>query len=292
MDRDPPTARPVARVIRAVSLVEGTDMPVRRAFAVHGGNFIDPFLMLDHFGPLAVTPKSEGFPPHPHRGFETVTYLFSGAIEHHDSVGGHAVIEPGDVQWMTAGAGIVHSETVSETVRQAGGMIEGLQLWVNLPRALRMTTPGHQYIPSSSLPEVADEARGMVARIIAGEVLGTTGAAVPRSPLSVALFTLEAGGTASIPLDPSHQAAVFVVEGSVAMGRERHHVEEAHTAVFAPGPGPIVLAAVDQTRLLYMAGLPLNEPVAARGPFVMATDGEARQAMLDYQAGRFGTIPA
>ncbi|RMF11009.1 MAG: pirin family protein [Alphaproteobacteria bacterium] len=281
------SARAVSRVIRSVALREGEDMPVRRAFAAHGNVFVDPFLMLDHFGPLEVGADSKGFPPHPHKGFETVTYMLSGQIEHRDSTGGHAVIGPGDVQWMTAGAGIVHSETPPEDFKKAGGTVEGLQLWVNLPRAEKSTPAGYQILRAGELGRGEDGVRGVRAIVVAGEALGAKGPARTRSPMTVAVLEMDAEATLS--LDPGEQAnaAVYVASGSLAAGRRRHHVRAGETAVFEAGPGPIALAACEPVLALYMAGVPLNEPVVARGPFVMSTEEEIRQAMQAYQAGNF-----
>jgi redox-sensitive bicupin YhaK (pirin superfamily) len=140
------------KILRSVHAIEGADMPVRRAFAAHGGVSLDPFLMLDHFGPARLTPASQGFPAHPHKGFETVTYMFSGGIEHNDSFGGHAVIGPGDVQWMTAGSGIVHSETPPDDMRHGDVTVEGLQVWVNLPKAKKLHAPGYVVLKGDELP--------------------------------------------------------------------------------------------------------------------------------------------
>lgn len=281
------SARTATRVLRSVFLMEGEDMPVRRAFAAHSNVFVDPFLMLDHFGPNEVGADSKGFPPHPHKGFETVTYMLSGEIEHRDSTGGHAVIGPGDVQWMTAGAGIVHSETPPEDFKKAGGTVEGLQLWVNLPKADKLTPAGYQILRTADLGKADDEVRGVRATVLAGDVLGAKGPARTRSPMTVAVLELDAEGTLSLDPGAEANAALYVASGSVAAGRDRHHVKAGETAVFEAGPGPVTLAAGEPALVLYVAGVPLNEPVVARGPFVMSTEGEVRQAILDYQSGNF-----
>ncbi|MEX1147380.1 MAG: pirin family protein, partial [Sphingomonadales bacterium] len=208
------TARKTARVIRAVHAIEGEDMPVRRAFAAHGNVFADPFIMLDHFGPADVGPSSRGFPPHPHKGFETVTYMLSGEIEHRDSTGGHAVIGPGDVQWMTAGAGIVHSETMPDAFKQRGGTVEGLQLWVNLPRADKATPASYQILRAADLGRARDPARGVEAVIIAGEMLGQSGPARTFTPMTVALISLDTEATIALDPGADHNAAVYVASGS------------------------------------------------------------------------------
>lgn len=285
-----PTARKTARVIRSVATMEGEDMPVRRAFAAHGNVFLDPFIMLDHFGPSEIGPLSRGFPPHPHKGFETVTYMLSGEIEHRDSTGGHAVIGPGDVQWMTAGAGIVHSETMPESMKQKGGTVEGLQLWVNLPRADKGTPASYQILRADDLGHAKDSVRGVDAIVLAGDVLGVSGPARTFTAMTVAILTLDGEGTIALDPGPDQQAAVYVVSGAIAAGRDRHHLNAGETAMFDAAPGPVTLAAAEPSMALYMAGSPIGEPVVARGPFVMTTDSEIRDAMQDYQAGRLSVL--
>lgn len=276
--------RPLTRVIRAVSGTEGEDMPIRRAFAAHGNVFIDPFIMLDHFGPSEIGPDSRGFPPHPHKGFETVTYMLSGEIEHRDSTGGHAVIGPGDVQWMTAGGGIVHSETPPEALKQSGGTVEGLQIWVNLPRANKETPAGYQILKADDLGHANSE--GVKVKVLAGDLLGVEGPARTHSPMTVAVLRLGAGSTVTLDPSPHAHAALYVARG--ALKTEGSDIARGHTAVFEAGAGQIALAASEDTLVLYMCGDPIGEPVVARGPFVMTTEGEVRQAMMDYQAGKFG----
>lgn len=278
--------RPLTRVIRAVSGMEGEDMPIRRAFAAHGNVFVDPFIMLDHFGPSEIGPLSKGFPPHPHKGFETVTYMLSGEIEHRDSTGGHAVIGPGDVQWMTAGGGIVHSETPPEALKQKGGTVEGLQIWVNLPKADKETPAGYQILKAADLGQT--EKQGVRAHVLSGRVMGAEGPARTHTPMTVAVLLFEAG--ASITLEPgvTENVALYVVRGSLTSGAKGSGIAEGHTAVFEAGAGGITLEAPEDTLVLHMAGEPIGEPVVARGPFVMTSEGEVRQAMLDYQAGKFG----
>jgi len=283
-------ARSIAKVIRSVSGMEGEDMPIRRAFAAHGNVFVDPFIMLDHFGPSEIGPGSRGFPPHPHKGFETVTYMLSGEMEHRDSTGNRAVIGPGDVQWMTAGAGIVHSETPPEAFKAQGGTIEGLQLWVNLPKADKEAPAGYQILKAEDLGQANDAMRGVSAIVLAGEVMGAQGPARTFTPMTVAVLTFDAEATLSLDPAPDQNAAIYVASGSLAMGRDRHHVKAGETALFEPDDHPITLAAGEPALALYMAGRPISEPVVARGPFVMSTEGEIRQAMLDYQSGKFGTV--
>lgn len=281
--------RPVARIVRAASTMEGADMPVRRAISAHAGLYPDPFLMLDHFGPAPVGPHSQGFPPHPHRGFETVTYMLSGGIEHNDSFGGHAEIGPGDVQWMTAGGGIVHSETIPQALREKGGTVEGLQLWVNLPRKDKGAKPGYQVIRGHELTDLAGAAPGVSGKLIAGPLLGREGPARSFSEMTVAVLELAQDAALDLDLDPTMNVAIYVAEGEIRTA-EGQEIGAAHSLFYSPGPGRIALSAVTPARILLMAGVPLGDPIVARGPFVMTTEGEIRQAMLDYQAGRFGAL--
>ena len=280
--------RPVSQILRAVSLIEGADMPVRRGFAAHGGVFLDPFLMLDHFGPAAIGPHSKGFPPHPHKGFETVTYMISGAIEHHDSFGGHAIIGPGDVQWMTAGSGIVHSETPPAELRQKGGAAEGLQVWINLPQGKKSLSPGYEMVRAAELPRYRGRTGDVEGLVIAGALPDAVGAVAPKSPLTLAVLTMAQGARFTLPLPSDWQAGIYVAHGALTAGDRT--AEAGHTLVFGKGDGDLAVAATKPSTILLMAGRPLDEPVVASGPFVMTTEGEVRQARLDYEAGKFGRL--
>lgn len=281
--------RPLARIIRAAATIEGADMPVRRALSAHAGVYPDPFLMLDHFGPAEVGPHTQGFPPHPHRGFETVTYMLSGAIEHNDSFGGHAEIGPGDVQWMTTGAGILHSETIPRHLQESGGTVEGLQIWVNLPKDKKAAEPGYQVIRGAELTDLAGAAPGVSGKLIAGTLFGRKGPARSFTEMTIAVLELAAGAWLDLDLPPAMNVAIYVAAGEVATADDTT-VAAARTLRFEPGEGRIVLRAHTPARLLLMAGVPLHEPAVARGPFVMTTEGEVRQAMLDFQMGRFGVL--
>lgn len=271
------------KILRSVHAMEGADMPVRRAFAAHGGVALDPFLMLDHFGPTRLTPKSQGFPAHPHKGFETVTYMFSGGIEHNDSFGGHAVIGPGDVQWMTAGSGIVHSETPPDDMRHGDVTAEGLQVWVNLPQAKKLSTPGYVVVKGGELPRYRSPDGKVEGLVIAGSLPGVVGAVEPKSPLTLAVIRLAAGGQFTLPLRPDWHAGVYVAKGAL------QGVTDGHTVIY-PAGDTIGIGAEQDSVVLLMAGKPIGEPVVAYGPFVMSTEGEIRQAMLEYQAGKFGRV--
>jgi redox-sensitive bicupin YhaK (pirin superfamily) len=271
------------KILRSVHAIEGADMPVRRAFAAHGGVSLDPFLMLDHFGPARLTPASQGFPAHPHKGFETVTYMFSGGIEHNDSFGGHAVIGPGDVQWMTAGSGIVHSETPPDDMRHGDVTVEGLQVWVNLPKAKKLHAPGYVVLKGDELPRYRSADGQVEGLVIAGTLPDVVGAVEPKSPLTLALIRIKAGGHFSLPLPDDWHAGVYVAKGALET------VTDGHTVIYPTGSTVDITAKQDSTVLL-MAGKPIGEPVVAYGPFVMSSEGEIRQAMLEYQSGKFGKV--
>jgi redox-sensitive bicupin YhaK (pirin superfamily) len=252
-------------------------------------DYLDPFLMLDHFGPDVVAPGEQGgLNPHPHRGFETVTVMLEGAMEHHDSQGNHGVIGPGDVQWMTAARGIVHAEYREGEFARRGGRLHGIQLWVNLPRVHKMREPGYQDLGAQRIPGVP--VQGGDVRVIAGSFGGVTGPAHTFTPLAVLHIRLQAGGSAGIPIADDWSAGAYVIRGSVAAGGQR--IGEREMGVFEPGAGRIELVADAACEVLLLAGRPISEPVVSWGPFVMTTREEIMQAQRDYALGRMGTLEA
>ena len=245
---------------------------------------LDPFLMLDEF----MTDKPEdylaGFPDHPHRGFETVTYMIHGAMEHKDSIGNRGRLGPGSVQWMTAGSGIIHSEMP----KQHDGLMWGFQLWVNLPAKLKMTKPRYQDIAPEKIPEV--EVGDARVRVVAGEIAGQRGP-VEGIAVDAQMLDVKLGGKVNATfrhlLPAGHAAFVYVFEGSVLVGASRTKVSRGELAVLGPGDALVAsVATSDDGRFLLLAGKPIGEPVARYGPFVMNTDAEIRQAISDYQTGR------
>ncbi len=254
-----------------------------------GVDYVSPFLMIDHFGPETIKPGDKGgLNPHPHRGFETVTFLLDGVMEHHDSNGGHGVIRPDGAQWMTAGAGIVHAEYREKTFAQEGGTVHGVQLWVNLPRRDKMTRPGYQDLPAASIPAVTVE--GGVVRVIAGEQAGTKGAAKTFTPMQVLHIRLAAGGRAELAVKAGWSALAYAMVGSAAVSGTA--LGERQMAVFANDGDGVVIEAHAPLEMLLLAGEPINEPVVSWGPFVMNTREEIVQARNDYAAGRMGTLEA
>ncbi|MCR4302348.1 MAG: pirin family protein [Sulfuricaulis sp.] len=286
--------RPVAEVVTSVQTLEGGGFPVRRPFPTARLPQVDPFLLFDHLGPVPWGPgEGIGAPDHPHRGFETVTYLLSGEMQHKDSAGNSGTLRPGDVQWMTAGAGVVHSELPSAAFMKSGGTMNGFQIWVNLPARAKMARPRYQDIPAERIPE-AESADGKVkVRVIAGESLGKAAVIDTHTPILYLHFTLQPGAEIVQPAPENYNALAYVITGEVRAGDENRAVREGQMARF--GGGGVVRLGVDvnaagPAELLLLAGQPLNEPVERHGPFVMNSREEIVQAIHDSQEGRMGKI--
>ncbi len=273
--------RTVMATIEAHRQTEGAGFVVRRPFPTPRLSQIDPFLLLDEMGPVDVEPgEAKGAPDHPHRGFETVTYVIEGATEHEDSAGNAGRIGPGAVQWMTAGSGVIHSEMPARELLTDGGRMHGFQLWVNLPQRDKLTAPHYQEFRADQIPTVAEA--GSVVRVIAGTYAGVTGPVVTHSPVSYFHVTLAADASATIAIPAEHTALVYTFGG--------------------PGDGTLRVFAADGDALrienpgvavgeyLVLAGAPLREPIARYGPFVMNTAAEIEEAIDDYRTGRFGLI--
>jgi quercetin 2,3-dioxygenase len=292
-------SRPVVDVVDAPSFLEGEGFKVRRATAGINLSLADPFLMLDHMGAVEYAPgEAKGAPDHPHRGFETVTYMMDGKIRHRDSYGGGGIITDGATQWMTAGSGVVHSEMPTEDLLQGGGLFHGVQLWVNLPAAQKWTPPAYQDLESAQVGLVASEDAGAVVRLIAGDLGGMSGPGVTRTPITYAHATLAPGARLRTRWRPEFNALAYVLSGRGTVGAERRPIHEAQLAVF--GDGAAVELGSDATQeekdragleVLLLGGLPIREQVSWYGPFVMNTKGEIIEAIEDYQAGRMGSIP-
>ncbi len=293
--------RPVERVVSAPSLLEGAGFPVRRPWPTREIGFreADPFLLLDHMGAVEYAPgEAKGAPWHPHRGFETVTYIIDGAFEHHDSQGGGGYISNGDTQWMTAGAGILHDEMPPEELVRTGGLFHGIQLWVNLPQKLKWTPPRYQSLESSQVTLVASERGDSLLRIIAGDLAGYQGPGATWTPITVIHASLEPHARLRIPWPEHFNALAYVLTGSGAIGPAGVLIREGQGVMFGQG-GAITIAASPQPEgpsgrleILMMGGEPIREPIASYGPFVMNTHADIVQAFEDYQSGRMGTIPA
>ncbi len=295
LESTPAVNRPVAGIVAATSTLEGGGFLVYRPFPTPALNWLDPFLLLDEMAPVEYEPgEAIGAPPHPHRGFETVTYVISGEVEHRDSAGNHGIIGPGDVQWMTAGDGIVHSEMPSERVQTEGGVGHGLQLWVNLPSSLRRTAPKYQGITNDQLATAHGE--GWTAEVVAGSMFGVSGPASSHTPIGYARVTIQPGTELRIPVADGHTAAVYAFAGTAAVGDSGTAVEPQQLAVFERSAGDVLISvsagASGPLDAIVLTGEPINEPIARYGPFVMNTAEEVEEAFADFNAGRMGSIPA
>jgi len=287
--------RTVSGIVNSIETLEGGGFLVRRPFPKASFSEFDPFLLLDEMGPMEVAPgQAKGAPDHPHRGFETVTYLLSGDMEHKDSRGHAGRLTAGDVQWMTAGAGVVHSEMPGREFMRAGGRMHGFQLWVNLPQRDKMMKPRYQEISSSQIPK-ATSADGLVTvRVIAGEAMDQKAVIETRTPIIYLHYRVEPGGAATQRVPDEYQAFAYVVEGEGLFGAEGESAGDGQMVMFTQDGGEVRIENPSDAKapleLLLIAGVPLNEPVARYGPFVMNTDDEIRQAIEDYQLGRMGAI--
>ena len=291
--------RPVRGLTNAPSAFEGEGFPVRRAFAGVLLEDLDPFIHLDQMGEVEYAPgEPKGTPWHPHRGFETVTYMLDGTFEHQDSNGGGGVITNGDTQWMTAGAGILHIERPPEWLVAAGGLFHGFQLWVNLPSTQKLAPPRYQDIRASEVSLLASHDGGTLVRVIAGEVAGHPGPGSTYTPMTLVHATLSSGARLELPWRADYNALAYVLAGHGTVGAEGRPARLGQLAVFGPGDALTFEAdRVQESRapnldVLVMGGRPIREPVAWMGPFVMNTREEVIQAFSDYQAGRLGSVPA
>jgi quercetin 2,3-dioxygenase len=280
--------REVTKIVTAHRQREGGGFIVRRPFPSAGFRHADPFLLLDEMGPVEYGPgEAIGAPDHPHRGFETVTYVLEGEMEHEDSAGHRGRLGAGDVQWMTAGRGIVHSEMPSRAMRQRGGRMHGFQIWVNLPARDKLTDPRYQEIPGAAIPEAATPDGCAVVHVIAGEALGAKAVIETRTPIGYLHWIFSPGASVDVPVPADHAAYVYVFEGAVRVaGRE---VKDGQLAILGDG-NRVQLEASERAQALLLTGVPLREPVVQYGPFVMNTEKEIVQAIEDYQAGRLGEI--
>jgi len=278
--------RPFSQIITSQRSVEGGGFVVHRPFPTPAVDHIDPFLLLDEMGPAEYEPgKAVGAPSHPHRGFETVTYLLSGAMEHVDTTGIRAVIQSGGVQWMTAGSGVVHSELPTRDMMQHGGRMHGFQLWVNLPAGKKMTQPRYQGYDAGQLATVS-LARGGMIKVVAGDVHGLVGPVETTSPMTYAHAILEPGDVVEWTPDAGHTALVHVFDRNVTVNDRI--IDEGNMVVFERTAGDIrVLANESRAQVLLLGGQPLGEPVSRYGPFVMNNRQEIVQAIEDYQSGNF-----
>jgi redox-sensitive bicupin YhaK (pirin superfamily) len=291
--------RPVKQVIDAPQGYEGEGFPVRRAFAGVDMHDLDPFVHMDQMGEVDYAPgEPKGTSWHPHRGFETVTYIIDGIFDHQDSHGGGGTITNGDTQWMTAGSGLLHIEAPPESLVMSGGLFHGIQLWVNLPKDAKWNAPHYQDIRAGQVGLAASDDAGSLIRVIAGEVDGVAGPGSTYTPMSMVHATVAAGARLELPWDASYNALVYVLAGKGTVGLDNRPVRTGNLAVL--GAGDFVTVSADGGQdsrtpaldVLIIGGRPINEPVAWAGPFVMNTKAEVMQAFEDFQKGKLGTIPS
>jgi len=293
--------RAVVSLTTAPTGFEGEGFPVRRAFAGVDLKALDPFIHMDQMGEVEYAPgEPKGTPWHPHRGFETVTYMIDGIFEHSDSNGGGGTITNGDTQWMTAGAGILHIEKPPEALVMSGGLFHGVQLWVNLPASMKMATPRYQDLRSGQVGLLSSADGGALVRVIAGEVAGHNGPGSTHTPITLVHATISPGAQLTLPWRPDFNALVYSLSGrgSVGAGDARRPLNSGQLAVLGQGQTLTVSADTQQDArtpaldVFILGGQPIREPIAAHGPFVMNTRAELVQAFEDFQAGRLGSIPA
>jgi quercetin 2,3-dioxygenase len=298
---DPVSARPrpVRTVTTAPSGFEGEGFPVRRAFAGVDLTDLDPFVHMDQMGEVEYAPgEPKGTPWHPHRGFETVTYIMDGTFVHQDSNGGGGIITNGDTQWMTAGGGILHIETPPEDLVVSGGLFHGIQLWVNLPRAQKLVPPRYQDLRANESALLSSEDGGTLLRVIAGDVAGHSGPGSTYTPITLIHATLSPGARLTLPWRSDFNALAYGLAGAGTAGEQNRPFGVGRLAVFGAGDSITLAADTKQESsspnldVLLLGGQPIREPIAFMGPFVMNTRAELLKAFEDYQAGRLGTIPA
>ena len=299
VDAEHASDRRAVSVTDAPKMLEGAGFEVRRAFASVEPRQADPFILLDHMGAVEYEPgEAKGAPDHPHRGFETVTYMMDGELEHRDSNGGGGLITNGATQWMTAGAGIVHSEMPTDQILDRGGLFHGVQLWVNLPSTQKWSPPQYQDLEAERVTLLASEDGGAVVRLIAGDLGGHEGPGATRTPITYTHASVSPGARLQVPWRSDFNAMVYVLAGNGSVGPDHRPISEGQLAVLGDGDAVTILGAAEQEsrshslELLLLGGSPIREPLAWHGPFVMNTRSEIIQAIEDYQAGRMGRIPA
>jgi quercetin 2,3-dioxygenase len=287
--------RTVAGIVNSIETLEGGGFLVRRPFPKAAFSEFDPFLLLDEMGPIEVAPgEAKGAPDHPHRGFETVSYMLAGDLEHKDSSGHAGRLRAGDVQWMTAGSGVVHAEMPSAEFARTGGRMHAFQLWVNLPQRDKMIKPRYQEIPSSQIPKATSSDGLVKVSVIAGEAMGVDAVIETRTPIIYLHYKIAPGGAANQQVPSAYNAFAYIVDGEGLFGAEAERALDGQMVLFTQDGDEVRIEnsrdAKTTLDVLLIAGVPLNEPVARYGPFVMNTEAEIRQAFADYQQGRMGAI--
>ena len=283
--------RKVIKVVDCEKTFEGDGIPVTRAFPVPEMRENDPFLLFDHFGPVHYEPGgATGVPAHPHCGFEAITYLLSGEVEHKDSWGGQAAIEIGDIQWMTTGSGLIHSELVTEKFKKSGGIMQGLQIWVNLPQKNKKVKPWYQHIKKNDIPTIKDR-EGIEIKILVGKVKDIKSLVQTYSPVSIFDVKFSKPDQINLEISKNQIAMIYVIEGDLKFNEENKIASKGQMVYFDQSSNLINLTSISSSgSYLVLAGEPLNETVIRHGPFVTNTEGEMKQAILNYQNGKMGNL--
>ena len=285
-------SRNILSIKDCMKTFEGDGIPVTRAFPVPGIREVDPFLLFDHFGPIKYEPGSgTGVPAHPHCGFEAITYLLDGEIEHKDSLGGQASIRTGDVQWMTTGSGLIHSELITDSFKKSGGIMQGLQIWVNLPKRNKKAKPRYQHISKDKIPIIKLDNDNINIKILVGKVFGQESSVNTYSPVSIFDTQFTQPNNINLFIPSEQIAMVYIIEGKLKFKETESLATKGQMVYFDQTGDTINLHSQSQQgSYLVLAGKPLNESIARYGPFVANTDSEIKQAMLDYQTGKMGQL--
>lgn len=291
----PESKRSIRAIIDSTHTFEGAGFPVTRPFPTQRLMDFDPFLLLDEMGPMQLAPGEDtGAPDHPHRGFETVTYLFSGEMEHKDSEGNVGRLQAGDVQWMTAGSGVIHSELTPANFIQSGGTLHGVQLWVNLPSSRKMTKPRYQDIAANQMPIARSTDNLVQVKVIAGEAMQVKAVIDTNTPIMYLHVTIQPGGTLEQTIPEGFNTFAYIIDGEGRMGREQAEVKDSQMVMLEPESKTILMSNPAENKkalnFLLIGGKPLGEKVVRYGPFVMNSEAEINQAISDYRSGKFGTI--
>ena len=283
--------RRIIEITDCMKTFEGDGIPVTRAFPVLSMRKNDPFLLFDHFGPIHYEPGgASGVPPHPHCGFEAITYLLDGEIEHKDSWGGHATIESGDIQWMTTGSGLIHSELVTEKFKWSGGLMQGLQIWVNLPQKHKKIKPYYQHVKKENIPHITDKS-GIVIKVLAGNLKHFSSSIQTYSPVSIFDVQFSQPNKTNIDIPKNQIAMLYVIDGELQFVDEKKIATKGQIVFFDQGSKYIQLNSISSNgSYLILAGKPLDEPIIFQGPFVTNTEREMKEAILKYKNGKMGKL--
>ena len=285
-------SRKIMQIKKCIKTFEGDGIPVTRAFPIPGMRENDPFLLFDHFGPINYQPGgATGVPAHPHCGFEAITYMLGGEVEHRDSWGGQADIETGDVQWMTTGSGLIHSELVTEKFKKSGGVMQGLQIWVNLPQKYKKVKPWYQHIKKDTIPTLLEN-KNIQIKVLVGEVKGVKSKIQTYSPVSIFDIRFLRRDKIKFKVDKEQNLMIYLIDGQLKFSDSNKIANKGDMIYFDQSSDELQLISIsDKGSYLVLAGKPIQEPIARYGPFVANSEEEIKQAMIDYQDGKMGTLP-